>query len=143
MRLLLCFLLIQLVAFSQELETSEKLNLDTKKRDSISNSVVTFWEPEAEFPGGHEALSQYVLENCEYPTDALKDSISGRVIVQAIIEKDGSITEVKVRKSLHPLLDAEALQLVKNMPNFIPACAGNECYRERISLPIQFICCED
>ena len=70
------------------------------------------------FPGGYQALLEFLQENIKYPEQAEKDSISGQVVVKFDIETDGSITHPKVVKSVHPLLDAEALRVVGLMPKW-------------------------
>lgn len=70
------------------------------------------------FPGGDVALMKYLSENIVYPEQAAKDSIEGKVIVQFVVKKDCSIGDTRVARSVHPLLDAEALRVVKTLPNF-------------------------
>ena len=70
------------------------------------------------FPGGYQALLAFLQENIKYPEQAEKDSISGQVMVTFNVETDGSITNPKITKSVHPLLDAEALRVVNLMPKW-------------------------
>lgn len=90
------------------------------------------------FPGGQKAMMQYLAENVKYPENARKNGKSGRVIVQFIVEKDGSITETKVIKSIDPELDAEALRIVNGMPKWTPAIQDGKTVRVKFFMPIVF-----
>ena len=76
--------------------------------------------PSPSFPGGQSALITFLKENIKYPEQAIKDSIEGNVVVSFNVESDGTITNAQVVRSLHPLLDAEALRVVKLMPKWEP-----------------------
>ena len=91
-----------------------------------------------EFPGGHEAMRNYITENLVYPAQAMRDSIKGRVLVSFIVEKDGSITNPEIVKSVHPLLDAEALRLVTNMPKWTPGIHLGFPRRVKYTIPVNF-----
>ena len=90
------------------------------------------------FPGGATALFDYLSENIKYPEDCEKDSIEGRVIVTFVVEKDGSLTEAKVVKGVHPSLDEEALRAVKGMPKWIPGAWNGERVRTKYTIPVTF-----
>lgn len=90
------------------------------------------------FPGGQKAMMQYLAENVKYPENARKNGKSGRVIVQFIVEEDGSITETKVIKSIDPELDAEALRIVNGMPKWTPAIQDGKTVRVKFFMPIVF-----
>lgn len=72
------------------------------------------------FPGGESAMKSYLNSNVKYPVEAQENGIQGRVIVQFIIEKDGSISDVKISRSVFSSLDREALRVVKAMPKWNP-----------------------
>lgn len=91
-----------------------------------------------EFPGGTQALQKFITSNMEYPSDALRDSIKGRVLVQFTVEKDGSITDIEVLKHVHPLLDAEAVRIVSGMPRWIPGKHFGFPRRVRYTIPVTF-----
>lgn len=91
-----------------------------------------------EFPGGQEAMRNYISDNLVYPAQAMKDGIKGRVLVSFIVEKDGSITNPEILKSVHPLLDAEALRLVTNMPKWTPGKHLGFPRRVKYTIPINF-----
>jgi TonB family protein len=92
----------------------------------------------ASFPGGNEALLKYLSENIKYPQQAKKDSIQGRVVVGFIVEADGSITNPEITRSVHPLLDAEALQIVNQMPKWKPATKYGSKVKTKCFIPVSF-----
>ena len=73
-----------------------------------------------QFPGGSSALFEYLSKNIKYPVVAEENGVQGRVVVTFVVERDGSITDVKVVKSVDPSLDKEAQRVVKSMPHWIP-----------------------
>ena len=91
-----------------------------------------------EFPGGMEALNTYLRNNIRYPQEAQKAGIQGRVIIQFIVSKDGSITDAEVVESVDPQLDAEGLRLIKNMPRWKPGMRKGQAVRVKQTLPIRF-----
>lgn len=91
-----------------------------------------------EFPGGQSALMNYLESSIEYPEDALRDSIQGRVIVQFVVEKDGSVSSPEVVRSVSPSLDAEAVRIVLQMPRWKPGKDMGTARRVRYAVPIRF-----
>ena len=90
------------------------------------------------FPGGDGALMDYLKKNVHYPEE-LKDScFQGRVIVMFVVEKDGSIADAKVVRSLHPALDQEALRVVNAMPKWHPGKQNGVPVRVKCVLPVSF-----
>ena len=90
------------------------------------------------FPGGMEAMIQFISSNIKYPADAKKQKVDGRVLVNFVVEKDGSITEVKVIKPTFPSLDAEAVRVVKAMPKWKPGYQNGQAVRVQFAMPINF-----
>ena len=90
------------------------------------------------FPGGMEAMIQFISNNIQYPADAQKQKVDGRVLVNFVVEKDGSITEVKVIKPTFPSLDAEAVRVVKAMPKWKPGYQKGQAVRVQFTMPINF-----
>ena len=91
------------------------------------------------YEGGDAALMKYIGENLKYPEEAKERGLQGRVVVGFIIEKDGSLTDVKVLRSVDRALDAEALRVVKGMPKWISGRQNGQRVRIRYLLPI-YIC---
>ena len=106
----------------------------TKKNDMVFDVV----EVMPQFPGGQIAMLQYLMENIKYPEQAMKKGIQGRVAVRFIVEKDGSISDVKPILSVHPLLDKEAIRVVKSMPKWTPGKQNGKPVRVRFNLPVMF-----
>lgn len=87
------------------------------------------------FPGGQEALMTYINHNIKYPEE---DCGQGRVTVSFIVEKDGSITNATIRRSVDPAFDREALRVVSSMPKWIPGKNNGRKVRVRFNVPVQF-----
>ena len=90
------------------------------------------------FPGGTQALMQFLKDNVQYPPECEEICIQGRVILTFVVERDGSITQAKVVKSLDPRLDAEALRVVKAMPKWIPGRQGGVTVAVKYTIPVTF-----
>ena len=95
-------------------------------------------EPQPSFPGGQEALLKFLKENVKYPEQAEADSISGRVVVSFVIKPNGSVTDPRIEKSVHPLLDAEALRVISLMPKWESGHQNGIPVSIRYNLPITF-----
>lgn len=91
-----------------------------------------------EFPGGEKALMIWLSKNLKYPAVAAEQGIQGRVYVQFIVNKDGSIVDAKVSKSSDPLLDKEALRVVSSMPKWKPGKQNGKFVRVKYTLPVVF-----
>jgi TonB family protein len=108
-----------------------------EKHITDNDQIVTAVEKMPEYIGGIKAMMQYIKENMKYPDECKKNGIQGRVIVRLAIDKEGNVGETMVIKPLNPLLDREAMRLVKNM-KFHPAMNGGEPVAYRFYLPISF-----
>lgn len=91
-----------------------------------------------QFPGGNQALQAYMKKNIKYPREAQDGGIKGTVLMGFVVERDGSISDVKVLKSVHPLLDAEAERFVKQMPKWQPGIQKGKPVRVKYQMPIRF-----
>ena len=89
------------------------------------------------FPGGSKKLLEYLMENIHYP-DEPEVCAQGRVVVSFIVEKDGSISDVKTVKGIHPSFDEEAVRVVKSMPKWKPGMCNGEPTRVKYTVPITF-----
>lgn len=90
------------------------------------------------FNGGNKALKKWIVNNLVYPQVAMKNGIQGRVIVTFVIERDGSVSDVKMLRSVDPSLDKEAIRLVKSMPKWIPGKKDGASVRTQYTLPVMF-----
>ncbi len=91
-----------------------------------------------EFPGGMSAFVKWLTDNLRYPAAARDRNVHGRVVVTFIINRDGSTSDVKVAKSVDPLLDREALRVARMMPRWKPGVANNKPCRTMFAIPIEF-----
>lgn len=91
-----------------------------------------------EFPGGWSAFMQWLTKNLKYPESARKNRVQGTVVVSFIVNKDGSIASAKVSTSADPVLDAEALRVMKMMPKWKPGMDRNKVCRTMIAVPVVF-----
>ena len=106
--------------------------------DAKSGTALKVAEVMPKFPGGIPGLMQYLARNIKYPTIAQKNKEQGRVILQMIVGKDGSISNIKVLRSISPLLDAEAIRVVSTMPKWEPGQQGGQAIAVEYTLPIVF-----
>ena len=102
------------------------------------NTVYEVVDNMPEFPGGMTACLQYLARNIKYPVTAQKEGAQGKVIVQMVIEKDGSVDHVSIVRSITPELDAEAARVVKSMPKWKPATVKDKAVRCRYTVPVTF-----
>jgi protein TonB len=91
-----------------------------------------------EYPGGMQALFEFLKENIKYPEDAQKQKVEGRVLVKFVVETDGSISNIEVAKNAFPSLDAEAERVVRIMPKWTPGKQKGQVVRVKFMLPINF-----
>ena len=95
-------------------------------------------ETNAEFPGGQNECYKFLASQIKYPVKCMEEGIQGRVIVSFVVNRDGSIVEVKATKSPHPALSKEAERVISLMPKWKPAMQGGKTVRSRFSLPVMF-----
>ncbi len=90
------------------------------------------------FPGGDAALFKYLNDNIKYPVIAQESGIQGRVICQFVVNRDGSIVDIEVVRSVDKSLDAEAIRVIKNMPKWTPGKQRGKTVRVKYTLPVNF-----
>ena len=119
-----------------------KLIIPDKKEVVIEqpadDKIQLFVEEKPEFPGGDAELMRYLKENIKYPEEAKQIGITGKVMIQFVVEKDGSISNIKI---IHPIgagCDEEAVRVVESMPKWIPGKMGGKPVRVQFSLPVKF-----
>ena len=95
-------------------------------------------EPMPEFPGGEAALMRFLNENLRYPATAIENGIQGRVVVQFVVKKDGSVDDVTVLHGVDSALDQEAIRVCKTLPKFIPGKQNGQPVNVWFTLPIIF-----
>lgn len=102
------------------------------------NKVFDIVEQQPLFPGGPTALMKYLYENTKYPVVAQENGVQGRVTVQFVVEKDGSISDVHVLRGVDPSLDKEAVRVVKSMPRWTPGKQNGITVRVNYRVPVLF-----
>jgi len=109
-------------------------------QDIDDDDTTVFVVPEilSEYVGGDEALIKFLQKNLVYPEEARLKGIEGRIIIGFVVEKDGSLTNFKILRGVHPILDNEALRVVKLMPKFIPGKIKNKPVRVQFNIPVTF-----
>jgi TonB family protein len=129
---------------NQEIKVTEVSKADTSKQaeqqqvNGVSDDkVYAIPETMPEFPGGTQALLEHIKNNLKWPN--LEDvDVQGRVIVSFVVEKDGSISDAKVIKSIHPAYDAEALRVIKSMPRWNPGTMNGKPVSAKYAVPVIF-----
>jgi outer membrane transport energization protein TonB (TC 2.C.1.1.1) len=122
-------------AVAKGAEVAEALPQTPVDADS---TVLRTVEQLPEFPGGIVQFMKWLKRNLNYPNLALSQKIQGKVVVSFIVNKDGSISSPKVEKSAHPLLDSEALRVVKMMPKWTPGMMDGKPCRTMFAIPVNF-----
>ena len=107
-------------------------------KPEVSNKVFDVVEEMPSFPGGQGALMAFLSSNIKYPVVAQENGVQGRVIVGFVVERDGSITDVKVMRSVDPSLDREAQRVVKAMPRWKPGKQNGSAVRVKYTVPVVF-----
>lgn len=102
------------------------------------NKVFDIVEQQPMFPGGQTALMKYLSEHTKYPVVAQDNGVQGRVTVQFVVEKDGSISDVHVLRGVDPSLDKEAVRVVKSMPRWTPGKQNGINVRVNYRVPVLF-----
>lgn len=110
----------------------------TAPADTTKNVVYDVTETMPQFPGGQGVMMKYLAANIKYPASAVKAKKQGRVIVAFVIQKDGSVTNARIVRSVDPELDAEALRIVKAMPNWTPGTQDGKPVNVRYTIPVVF-----
>lgn len=115
--------------------TTQKQQIEQMQDPVYEQDMV---EQKAEFVGGMIKHMEFMMRNLKYPKEAEKAGASGTVRVHFIVEKDGTLTNVKVPDSVHPALDAEGIRLIKAMPKWTPAQLKGQAVRSKIVQTIPF-----
>ena len=110
---------------------AQNANEDTNKAYEVVDEMPSF-------TGGQNALMQFLADNVKYPVVAFENGVQGRVLVSFIVERDGSLSNVKVERSVDPLLDKEAVRVVKAMPKWQPGKQKGSTVRVKFTVPIVF-----
>ena len=107
-------------------------------KPEVATKVFDVVEEMPSFPGGQGALMQYLTSNTKYPVVAQENGVQGRVIVSFVVERDGSISDVRVARSVDPSLDREAQRVVRSMPRWTPGKQNGQTVRVKYTVPVVF-----
>jgi protein TonB len=138
---------------TSSLPTNEEIN-EISKNGKVTDSIV-YIEPvtpeipveekifisveeNPEYPGGANALLRYISENLNYPSEAQRNNVQGRVILHFVVNPDGSVGMIEILRSIDPLLDNEAIRVVKTLPKFKPGKQRGVPVKVWFSLPVLF-----
>ena len=132
-----------LIALMMVVFSTMSVSVAMADRHTTKETDEVFWDiyyipPQPEFPGGQEALMEWIEQNKVYPQEAIDKGIEGRVVVKFTIEEDGTVTNGKIVRGVDPLLDNEALRLVSIMPKWKPARLDDKDIRTFYTLPVLF-----
>ncbi len=106
--------------------------------DPDSSKIFGAAEEMPSFPGGEKALMQYIKDNTYYPEEMCEGAAQGRVMVGFVINEDGSISDVKVLRSLTPELNEVAVKIVKGMPKWNPGKQNGKAVKTKYTVPVSF-----
>ena len=106
--------------------------------DPDSSKIFGAAEEMPSFPGGEKALMQYIKDNTYYPEEMCEGAAQGRVMVGFVINEDGSISDVKVLRSLTPEFDEVAVKIVKGMPKWNPGKQNGKAVKTKYTVPVSF-----
>lgn len=106
--------------------------------DPDSSKIFGAAEDMPSFPGGEKALMQYIKDNTYYPKEMCEGAAQGRVMVGFVINEDGSISDVKVLRSLTPEFDEVAVKIVKGMPKWNPGKQNGKAVKTKYTVPVSF-----
>lgn len=119
-------------------EALDRLVEEEKKDEESEDRQVRLSEQAPLFPGGMMQLMKWLTKNLKYPESARKAKISGKVVVAFMVNTDGSVSDVRLLKTVEPSLDNEALRVVRMMPKWEPGISGGKVSRTLVHLPIVF-----
>lgn len=124
--------------FDENLEIEEYVPIEIVEEEPEEAPVVRFAEKMPEFPGGTEAMYSFLQKELTYPEVARNNGIQGTVLLEFVVERDGSVSNVKPVVSLFPECDAEAIRVVKKMPKWKPGEQLGKPVRCYFNIPIRF-----
>jgi TonB family protein len=107
--------------------------------DENGNQIPFYkYEIMPQFPGGEAKMMLFIRDSVQYPTEAKENNIQGTCYVTFVVEKDGKLTDIKMLRGSHPILDAEAMRVVGLMPTWLPGKQDGMAVRVQFNLPIKF-----
>ncbi len=119
-------------------ENVEVQHVEVKEEEVVEEEIFTVVEKQAAYPGGAGEMLKFLRENIQYPTVARENNIQGKVYVQFVVERDGTVSQVKVIRDIGGGCGAEAVRVVKSMPKWEPAKQQGRTVRSYFTLPVNF-----
>ena len=129
------------IASSEELGQQVEIKYvpqEIEEEEPEEQTIFEVVEEAPEFPGGMTALMQFLSKNIKYPTIAQENGVQGRVTVQFVVNRDGSIVDAKVIRGVDPYLDKEALRVINSMPKWKPGMQRGNPVRVKYTVPVMF-----
>jgi periplasmic protein TonB len=113
-------------------------DMEFEEEEEVVDEIFTIVENQPEPYGGMRAFYEYIAKNLTYPASARRNNIEGRVYIEFVVEKDGSLTDVKILKGIGGGCDEEAVRIIKNAPKWIPGKQRGRPVRVKMVLPVLF-----
>lgn len=133
---------VEAVEIVSEDDETEEIVIDVPVAAPIEEEeeevVFQVVEKMPQFPGGQQALFEYLTKNIRYPVIAQENGLQGRVICQFVVNSDGSIVDIVVVRSVDPSLDKEAVRVIQSMPKWQPGEQRGKAVRVKYTLPVNF-----
>lgn len=109
-----------------------------EEKEEVEEEIFVFVEDNPEFPGGEQAMYSFLRDNIKYPQLARENNITGKVYIKFVVEKDGSISNVRIMRDIGGGCGNEAVRVVKSMPKWKPGKQRGKAVRAEFNLPVQF-----
>jgi len=122
-RLTIVLIFFHLILYGQNTEEDlliKEKNYKPVLKTEVPSGGFTMIEREAMYPNGKEGINQHIMDNLQYPKKAYKKGIQGVVSIRYVVQADGTVDEIKVLKSVHPLIDKEAVRVIMAMDKWLP-----------------------
>lgn len=136
MKKLFLSLTLFLSVFAINAQTGKEVELGPDY--SNTEEVFTIVEKMPEFPGRDTALNEFFVKNLQYPVFAKEQGIQGKVWISFVVDKDGTIGSIEVRRAIGGGCDEEAVRVIKLMPKWIPGSQGGKPLKVKFTLPVRF-----
>lgn len=139
-------LFIWQIGYTQTNELFEEDDLEiieVEPQEEEEPEVFVIVEDMPEFPGGQEAMLEFLYSNIQYPKEASKNGIEGLIVVNFWVMEDGSLTNVEVKRAIGGGCDEEAVRVIKSMPNWIPGKQRGKAVIVSYNLPVRFALTSD
>jgi protein TonB len=122
-----------------EIDEEEEVEFEVVEEEVEEDEIFMIVEQQPEFPGGNDKLFKFLSNNLRYPPQAVEMDIEGMVVVQFVVDKKGSINDIKIIKPLGGGCDEESIRIVKAMPKWKPGKQRGKSVNVRFNLPIRFV----